>query len=59
MNKLSEQQLQELSKIEHRIAMLDGKCEDQVYIILRRLCETYPNNYDLGTAIRSLTTSID
>jgi hypothetical protein len=59
MNKLSEAQVEELSKIEHRIAMVEDKCQDQVYIILRRLCETYPNNYDLGTAIRSLTNTID
>lgn len=58
MNNLTEQQLAELSKIEMRIALIEDKCQDQVYIVLRRLVETYPNNYDLGTAIRKLVSSI-
>jgi hypothetical protein len=58
MNNLTEQQLAELSKIEMRIALIEDKCQDQVYIVLRRLVETYPNNYELGTAIRKLVSSI-
>jgi hypothetical protein len=58
MNALTEKQLEELKKIEYRIAMIDGPAQDQLYLILRRLVATYPNNYDLGQAIITLTQSI-
>jgi len=58
-NTLSDIQREELDRIENRIAMIDDKAQDQLYIILRRLASTFPNNYDLGLAIRSLTKSID
>ncbi len=58
MNALTEKQLEELKKIEHRIAMIDGPAQDQLYIVLRRLVATFPNSYDLGQAIIKLTQSI-
>lgn len=58
-NTLSDIQREELDKIENRIAMIDDKAQDQLYIILRRLASTFSNNYDLGLAIRILTKSID
>ena len=61
MNKvpLTDQQLEELSKIEFRIAMIDDKSQDQFYIIVRRLTDTFPNNYELGYAVRQLVSSIN
>ena len=54
MNNLSEKQLDELAKIEARIAMVEDKAQDQIYLILRRLAATFPNDYELGQAVRKL-----
>jgi hypothetical protein len=56
---LSKEQQEELDKIENRIAMIEDKAQDQLYIVLRRLANTFPNNYQLGVAIRKLVTTIN
>jgi hypothetical protein len=51
---LNQSQITELEKIEYRIAMIDDKAQDQFYIIINRLADTFPNNYNLGEAVRRL-----
>lgn len=51
---LNQSQITELEKIEYRIAMIDDKAQDQLYIIINRLADTFPNNYNLGEAVRRL-----
>ena len=58
-NQFTENQREELSKIEFRIAMIEDKGQDQLYIVLRRLAATFSNDYELGHAVRLLTKSLD
>ena len=54
MDKLTQNQLDEIDNIQFQIAQLGDKSQQDFYKILRSLCTEFPNNAELAIAIRSL-----